>query len=610
MATQLRDAAEGRLVVPLPEVDDTERPAVANLIVQGIDQTGMRIASVPAQTRFYPTKPGQKTAEKDARLRGAAFKGVHAENTLNLQDRRRARWFVAYGTAPVVLRPLNGRVMWEARDPLTVYPAPSADPDAMMSDNCVMSIMRPWWWVRDNYPEAAGMLRRPKDISATEQVTVVEYIDSDTWGLYAAAPGGDRTRFIERVHGASYSGGGTPGIDHSGPTVTGGPQVEWEGTENAVTLVETKNRAGLCPVVNPQRICLGEVVGQFDQMVGIYAQQAKLMALEINAVTESVFPPVWAIQNAGEQLEVVTVADGKRGVVGVIRGGSLNQLQLTPGFQTYPTIDRLERVQRLNGGIPADYDGSTQTHISGSRGQQVLSAVIDFPIQEAQESFARSRWHENVCAIAIGKANFGNKVFAFGAAYRARGPAEWTWNGLFPNEESVAHSVSFPYPGTDANGSLIRTGQKMGLGLESKQTARENDPEIDDPELEKDRIDAEALEDALRASVQQQAASGALDPRSVARIAQLVRSDREDLADAIIKADDEARAAQATPAPVGAPETQQGLVQPGAAAAQPPADPNAAPDLNRLRNLLGNLRLSQNSTPQEQRAEQAAAVGA
>lgn len=606
MATQIRDAAEGQLTVPLPEVDANESVAVANLIVQGIDQTGSRIASTTPYTRFFPERPGQHASENRARTRGAALKSLHIGNAMGLLDRRRARWFVAYGTAPVIIRPIDGKIVWEPRDPLSCFSAPSADPDAMMSDNCVFAMQRPLWWLIQHYPQAASMLRRPRNMGESENITVLEYIDCDTWGLYAAAPNADVKTF-ERNHGESYGGGATPGINHSGPQVYGRKKEsdEWVGSEHAVTLIETPNRTGLCPIVNPQRICLGQVTGQFDQMVGIYAQQAKLMALEIDAVTESVYPPLWAIQNQNEQLEIVTVADGKRGVVGEVRGGTLQPIQLAPGFQTYPTIDRLERTQRLNGGIPADYDGSTQTHVSGSRGQQVMSAVIDFPIQEAQECFARSRWHENIVAIAVGKANFGAKQFNFGPSFKARGAATWTFDGLFPDEASTAHVVTFPFPGADINGALIRTGQKLGLALISKQTAREDDPEIDDPEVEKDRIDAEALEDALRTAIQQQAASGAIDPASVARIVQLVLSDRKDLAEAVMQVQQEAQALQASQAPPGAPETQPGL-SPATPTAQPAGGPPAA--LDQFTQDLGALRLGQRSSPQEKRAEQSLAI--
>lgn len=595
---------EGRLKTVDSELDEEEEVLVANLIVTGIDQTGMRIASTSTQTRFFPEKPGQHRSEEAARDRAAALGGVSVENARSLLTRLRARRLVALAKSPVLIRPMNGAPMWEPRDPFSCFPAPSADPDGMMSDNCVFAIKRPWWWcMQQPWAERARMLKRPKSMLPTEEVTIVEYIDGDTWGMYAAAPLSDiSSRVIQRVYGESYHQR-TPAITRSGYSGYSARE-EWLGTESAVTLIELDNRAELCPVVEPRRITLGGLQGQFDQMVGIYKSQAKLAALHEIAITESVFQPVWFVQRENEQLEVVVKPDPRRGVAGQVKGGDPVFSNQNPGFQVFPMEDRLERAQRLNGGVPADYGGESGDNIrTARRGAQVLEGVIDFPIQEAQEILARSEWHENQCWIAVGKGFFGSKVYNFGAKWRGRGKKDWTFGDLFPTDESTEHEVKYPYAGTDLNGSLIRTGQKISLELISKQTAREDDPEIDDPELEKDRIDVEALEVAFRGGLQQQLATGALDPAIAARMIELIASDRYDMVAAYQQAKEEEQTA--------ALEAQQaapiGAAPGGGPAALAPGAPPAT--LTNMRNDLGALRLSQMSTPQEQRAEVAAAVG-
>lgn len=602
---------EGRLKLPDAEVDEVDATLVANLMISGIDQGGMRIASTMAQTRFFPERPGKHASEERSRDRAAAMKGLHNDNAVALLDRKRARWLIAFAKAPVVIRPLRGKVLWEPRDPMSCFPAPSADPDGMMSDNTVLSIQRPWWWcMQQPWADKARMLKRPETMSSSAMVTIVEYIDGDTWGMYAAAPEvGTPGRVIERVHGASYHDR-TPSITRSGPGQFGVRNRDrWLGTEDAVTLVETDNRAGMCTVVTPRRISLGSLQGQFDQMVGIYIHRAKLAALEYNAIVESVYPPVYAIERENEQLEVTKVANAKRGELGEVRGGTLQPLQLNPGFQVFPQQDRLERAERLIGGIPGEYGGESGDNIrTARRGEQVLAGVIDFPIQEAQEIFERSRWHENHCGIAVGKGWFGAKTFYFGAAWRGRGKPTYTFNDLFPTEESTHHEVKYPYAGADLNGQLIRVGQKMGLELISKQTAREDDPEIDNPELEKDRIDIEALEAAMRGGIQQQLASGAMDPGIAARMIELIASDRLDLVAAYQQANREAQELQAQQVPAGSPELQPGAAPPGAAVTpQQAGGPPSA--LAAMTQDLGALRLGQRSSPAEQRAEVAAALG-
>ena len=93
-----------------------------------------------------------------------------------------------------------------------------------------------------------------------------------------------------------------------------------------------------------------------------------------------------------------------------MRGGDLRDMQMQPGYMTNPAIDRLERAQRLTAGIPPEFGGESTTNIrTGRRGDAVLSAVVDFPVQEAQRIMARSLQEENELAVTMSKKYAGNK---------------------------------------------------------------------------------------------------------------------------------------------------------------------------------------------------------
>src|SRR5207302_1330413 len=132
---------EGRVAVPLPEMAANERVAVANLINQGIDAHAQRIASTQPDAFFPPTKPGQKKAEADARDRRRALFGWWEANELDIKEHRRARWFVAYASAPVVIRPdfRRGIPSWHVRSPLETYPSPTANYDDMTPDDSIFA---------------------------------------------------------------------------------------------------------------------------------------------------------------------------------------------------------------------------------------------------------------------------------------------------------------------------------------------------------------------------------------------------------------------------------------------------------------------------------------
>ncbi len=101
---RVRAAYDGDIVVPLPELDDNEQVAVANLLAQGLDQTAMRIASVMPDVVMPPTKDDQKQAEKRASTRRRAVLGWWQHNRMDIKLSKRARHMLGYASSPVSLR--------------------------------------------------------------------------------------------------------------------------------------------------------------------------------------------------------------------------------------------------------------------------------------------------------------------------------------------------------------------------------------------------------------------------------------------------------------------------------------------------------------------------
>jgi len=97
----------------------------------------------------------------------------------------------------------------------------------------------------------------------------------------------------------------------------------------------------------------------------------------------------------------------------------------------------------------------------------------------------------------------------------------------------------------------------------------------------------------LLSGLQQQAASGQLPPADLARIMELVRNDKQDLAGAIQQAHKEAQDRQAQQVPPTAAAAQPGIGNPGTGAgagpagAAPPSAPSGGND--GLRQLLSAM---------------------
>jgi len=541
---RLRDAYNGDIVIPLPEMDRQEQAAVANLISTGLDQSAMRISSTMPNLFYPPVKPGDNASEKRANVRREANLAWWENNKMPIKMRRRARHLIGYASSPVILRPdaRRGIARWELRSPLSTFASPTEDPDDITPLDCIFTFGRSYKWLQTNYPDRISRLNTNGKAPAPHEVfEVVEYVDGEVTVM--AVIGKKKDPFSP---------------------ATG---------ETFVELERVVNRTGICPAVVPGRITLDRPMGQFDGLVGMYQMQAKLMALEVIAVERGIFPDTYLISRQGESAKFISGPfDGRTGMVNVVAGGDLKEAGQAQGQASGQLIDRLERSMRITSGIPAEFGGESTTNVrTGKRGDAILSAVVDFPVQEAQEVLSASLQEENKRAIAISKTYFGEQKRSFYVSGISK-HVDYTPNKDFETDENT---VTYSYAGADANALVVGLGQRIGLGTMSKRSAQEVDPLISNPEREHDRVIQEALEQALLTSVQQQAQAGTIPPADLAKIMQIVITDKLPLAEAIEKVNKMAQERQATAAPIGSPETQPGLGAPGMGMEQPGSLPPA-----------------------------------
>jgi len=536
---EMRLAYNGDLPVVLPTLDANERPFTANLIAQGLDQIAMRVASVLPNVHCPPDQPGKPRAEDYAQIRRNAILGWWNANEMDLKMRRRARHLIGYGTSPVILRPdfNTGLPTWQLASPLHTYPGPVDNPDDMVPPDAIFAYRRPWSWLKATYPAkvnamAAGMP------APDERFDVLEYIDANESVLIAV------------------------GKPKAGRTDTWGNVEVAEGPAPIAELDRVPNRIGRPMCVVPGRITLDRPGGKFDGMIGIYMQQAKLMALEVIAVQRSVFPEKWLEARPNELPAIVIPANAQTGAIGVLKGGVLQVPQLQPGFQVQPMLDRLAAEMRSEGGLPSDLSGQSATNVrTGRRGENLLSSAIDFPIQEFQNIFERSLQHEDEVAQLIVRdyALMPKKAVMVGWG----GPKVPVAYETKHFADSVANSVDFGLLGGDLNEQTVMWGQLLGTEVASVQTVRENHPAIEDPEAEHARVTFEQLEKSLLMEVAQ---PGSFSLPDKARVMELVATQKIPVYAAIMRVQKEAQDRQATAGPPGAPT---GPTPPGAPGAQP-----------------------------------------
>jgi hypothetical protein len=325
-----------------------------------------------------------------------------------------------------------------------------------------------------------------------------------------------------------------------------------------VQLTRVPNRAGLPLTVYPGRVTLNKLCGMFDQLMPLYHNASKLAALEYIAIKQSVFADRWLVShpNSPGQAQIITYADGLTNTIGEIRNGQIQDTQTQPSIQAAQMQDRLERTGRLAGGLPAELGGESATNISTARrGEAVLGAAIDMPVQEHQEIFEDSMEAENRRAMAVAKGHWGSKQFSF---YIPR-TGKITQNDYVPNEVffNDQNVVKYGMTGTDANSFVIAMGQRLQMETISQETFMEMDPVVEDVQEEMARINIGGARRAMMSSVETGASQGQIDPTFIARFAVALQDGKTNPEDALIKVHAEMQkeqaAQQAAAPPPGAP---------------------------------------------------------
>jgi len=561
---EVSDVYYGRVELPLPELSKREKAAVPNLCQQGTDQIARRVASVLPNQTWPSARPGIGTSDSKAKLRRQVAYGLWEHSKMRKLLAHRARWYITYASAPAIVRPdPKLRIpRWELHSPFDIFPS-QEHIDCFTPSDVIVRHWRTLAWVKENYPEAEMRLAKREKPSPDDVHEVLEFIDGDEV-CFCVLARQDATR--------QY---GQP------------PAPE----RLSVELTRVPNRAGMCWAVIPERVALDAPAGQFDGILGMYATQAALMALQIIAARKAIWPTTWMVNPNGPAIPHVSQdPDPRTGQPGVLVNGIIDRQQLDPGYQGQATIDHLEQSQRQTAALPAELGGSGSQNVrTGRRGSQIMSASIDFTIAEAQDAFAEALHDENLRAAAIDKAYFNETKNFYVSTKGAKGKVEYKPSDIWG--DTVEHIVEYPIAGTDLSDLVINGGQRVGMGTLSKRSFQDIDPLVSDAEAEEQRVKFEAIETAGLTAIQTLAANpdGPMQLPDLARIARKMFVEQKVWYEAVAEVQEEKQAEQAQGAPLGAPETMPGLAMPGQGAEVPATIPGLGPGGEDITSLLSQL---------------------
>lgn len=563
---RMQQLMNNEMPVPLPELSHDEQSNVANLAQQGMGQLARRIASVDPIQYFPSLDPGVESADDAARDRTRLIAHWQRKNRIRVLKGKRGRQFLAYASAPVVIKPSSktGIPTWHVKDPLWTFPAPHEFNDPHPAD-CIFASRQPYSWLMDNYPDAIRTVSKPvwwndEDPDIHTQFDVLEYIDESECRLILCGYENDDG------YGSFNDVGNVMAVDMIPPQ---------------------PNYAGIPLAVTPGSINLDDQLGHFDSIVGMYQAQAALMAIAIVAQRRGVWPREWVVHNPNETAEIISVPDPATGKPGEIKGGTIDAQKLDIPMSTMEVIDRIEHAQRQTAALPPEFGGMSGTNIrTGRRGSQVLGTTIDFTIAEAQDVFAMSQEIENKIAIAIDKGYYNRKKTVHLMTPSYSGALEYKPSKLWTTDE---HMVEYPIAGVDIENLPVEGGQRVAMQTMSRRRFMEIDPAIPDADAEEQRIVLEQV----RAAQLAQISMYANDPASPFGPADFAQFEENLLSGmtwpkAVLALHQAVQERQATATPDPAAQ-QPGLSAPGTGAEQPPSIPEGEPSMQNLTGLLNQL---------------------
>lgn len=363
-----------------------------------------------------------------------------------------------------------------------------------------------------------------------------------------------------------------------------------------LVLVDMPNPTGICWADVAERPTVdGEARGQFDDVIPVQLAKAQFALLQLNAAKKSVDAPI-AIPPDVQEFAL--------GPDALLKSNTPERIRRVPIELPNGVLvetNSLERELRMGARYPEARTGNIDASIVTGQGVKALQGGFDSQIRGAQAVFARFFQSMISKMFQVDEKIFGN------TPKEIRGTDDGTPYVIkYTPAKDIAgdYTVDVQYgllAGLDPNRATIMALQLRGDKVISRELVRRNLPFQLNVTQEEQRIDTEDLRDALRAGMQQYAASipmiaeqGGDPAEAVRRIAAVI--DGRQKGAALEKVVTEAFAPKEQPAAAPmAPGVPQPPLPAAPGAAQPAAGvaPQAAagqpPGMDQLLAALGGM---------------------
>ena len=523
----MNGGAEGiaRLVGHDVNPDHADLIPAANHMLKAADRMGQKIGKRPDTKVDAPGSETDDRARKKADKRAQIVDSYDRAVKLKLQLPQAGRWLPAYGFVPWVIKQredLNGDPFpaLELRDPYNAYPGVWTV--HQQPHDIAFRHVIPIKTLENMYPDIIAKKRKGGVASAGS----VDYLPRESGGVVLGGHGTPSTFAPSWSNQAAAGEEVYEYYDQYG--------CWWVLADGPEILSYTPNLMARPAFVVMKRFAFDRLMGQYDQLIGLIAAQARLNVLAIAAAEDTVNTETNVIGDmvAGKYQR------GKRAVNYLAPGSQVQKTNDRLPLEVFNQIDRIERQTRNMATYPVTDDAVSPNSFVTEVGLTELQSSIEDEYNEYRlvkgsgledADSLRLEWIETYYPDATFHMEGMRDGSAFAGTYRPSTHIKGQYR---------TRRVYGAMAGFDDSNKIVVGGVLQDKGIIDTDTFREQVDGLEDHQRIKERIHNERIEQILY----QMMGAGAeqLDPRIINLIIEeLPEGDRKELFRELFEEDEE-----------------------------------------------------------------------
>lgn len=516
---KIRDIMDGgaegvaRLVGKDVNPDHADIVPVANHILKACDRIAQKIGKKPDTKVDTPVGRDGDTARRNADKRARAIYSFDRAAKLHLQLPQAGRWLPGYGFVPWVMKQgtdMNGDPfpLMEPRDPFNAYPG-TWTIHQQPTELAFIHVL-PIKTLAKMYPEVEGALQKKVALGSS-----VDFLPQQR----GMVMGGNAVVPLMSPSWANQSGSGVVVYEYLNSDGT-----YWVCPDADMVLSFVPNLCSTPPFVVAKRFSFNKLQGQYDQLIGLIAAQARLTMLSIAAAEMGVHAETNVVGDmvAGRYLR------GKGAVNYLAPGSTVTKMNERIPYEVFQQTDRIERMIRAMATYPVTDDSVSPNSFVTEVGLQELGGAIEDEYREYRLVLADALETADHFRLEFMERYYPDGVFHMegfkdGSAYADTFKPSTHINGHYRTRRVYGAMAGFDDSNKIVVGSILQD-----KGVISTDDLRENVDGLEDHARIKDRIHSERMEaimyELMSAGVQQ------MDPRIIGLVIdQLPEGDRKKL---------------------------------------------------------------------------------